>query len=52
MHPPLVGRHHSSERRGRKRPDGRDYPLRLAKFIRKGTSHARIESLFEGLQAL
>ncbi len=29
-HPPLV----PTERRGRKRPDGRDYPLRLEKFIR------------------
>src|SRR5216684_5936214 len=29
-HPPLV----PTERRGRKRPDGRDDPLRLGKFIR------------------
>src|SRR5216683_1117015 len=29
-HPPLV----PTERRGRTRPDGRDYPLRLATFIR------------------
>ncbi len=29
-HPPLV----PTERRGRLRPDGRDYPLRLEKFIR------------------
>jgi len=32
-HLPRCGRHHSSGRWGRKRPNGYDYPIRLATFI-------------------
>ena len=39
-HPPLV----PTERRGRTRPDGRDYPLRLEKFIRMQDAPSPIRS--------
>src|SRR5712692_6360093 len=40
-HPPLV----PTERRGRTRPDGRDYPLRLEKFIR--LYHSYLQGVIE-----